>query len=135
MILHDMIYTWDGKTHTEKKPIAWWPGAYRVRIIQLGEDSGNLSYLTPLAAICKPIRKPGTMNTSLRNCIENFAKAISREYDLEIGKTLWIELDDDITAARFHMDRKLTDETFYTVTWRPVLPAERALLEKYIKDL
>ena len=135
MILHDFTYEWDGKTHTDKKPIAWWPGAYRVRIVRLGEDSGNLSYLTPIAAICKPIREPGTMNTSLRNCIENFAKAISKEYDLEIGKTLWIELDDKVTAAQFHADRKLTDETFYTVSWRPVRPAEMTMLEKYIKDL
>ncbi|WP_022667192.1 hypothetical protein [Desulfospira joergensenii] len=135
MILHDITYEWSGKTMTGEKPISWWPGAYRVRIIRLGSDTGNISYLTPVAAVCKPIRKAGTMNTSLTNCIENFAKAISKEYGLEIEKTLWIELDEKITAAQFHADRKLTDETFYTVSWRPVRPAEMTMIEDYIKDL
>ncbi len=135
MILHDITYEWDGKTHTEAKPISWWPGAYRIRIVQLGADSGNLSYLTPVAAICRPIRKTGTMNTSLGNCIENFAKAIARKYDLEIHKTLWIEADDRIMVAQFNADRKLTDETFYSVSWRPARPTELTMLEKYIDDL
>ncbi len=134
MILHDIIYEWSGRTHTGEKPISWWPGAYRIRIVRLGSDSENISFLMPVAVICRPIKKSGTMNTSLRNCIANFAKAICKEYDLDIGKTLWIEVDDEISAALLNANRKLTDETFYSFTWRPIRPNELSMIEPYIKD-
>ncbi len=135
MILHDIIYEWDGKTHTGKKPITWWPGAYRVRIVRLGTDTGNVSFLTPFAVICKGIPKKEVLNTSLRNCIENFAKAISEAYKLDIAKALWVELGDPVKVALFKKEGNLTDETFYTVTWRPARPPELAMIEPYISDM
>ena len=45
MILHDFIYEWDGKTMSGEKPVSWWPGSYHVKILKLGADNENISYL------------------------------------------------------------------------------------------
>jgi hypothetical protein len=134
MILHDITYEWDGKSRSGEKPISWWPGSYRVKIVKLGDDTREISYLFPIAVIFKSKKTTGTMNTSLENYIDNFAKKISKTYDLDIGKTLWVELDDKIRVAQLHPDRKLSEETLYTISWRPARPNELALIDPYIQD-
>ncbi len=135
MILHDFIYTWDGKSKAGEKPISWWPGSYRVKIIKLGDNSKKISYLFPMAVIFKSTRTPEAMNTSLKNYIDSFAKKIARTYGLDIDKTLWVELGDEILLAQLHPDRMLGDETLYSISWRPARPNELALIKPYIKDL
>ena len=111
MILHDFIYEWDGKSTSGEKPISWWPGSYRVRIVKLETEETGLSYLIPFAVILKNVKAPATINISLRNCIHNFAQKISNEYDLDINKTLWIELNGKIKVAMLNPDRQLAGET------------------------
>jgi len=135
MILHDITYEWDGKSHAGEKPISWWPGSYRVRIVKLGDDTREISYLFPVAVIFKSQKKPKSMNTSLKNYIDNFAKKISKTYDLDIAKTLWVELGAEIQVAQLHPDRKLSNETLYTISWRDARPNELAMIDPYIKDL
>ena len=135
MILHDFIYEWDGKSTSGEKPISWWPGSYHVKIVKLGTDNKNISYLVPIAVILKNARTQATMNTSLRNYIHNFAQKISKEYDLAIDKTLWIELDDNIRVAMLNPDRQLAPETLYSISWRPIRPNELAMIEPYITDM
>ena len=135
MILHDFTYEWDGKSRSGEKPIAWWPGAYRVRIIKLGDDSRSISYLFPIAVVFKPITITRSMNISLKNYIDNFAKKISIEYNLDIDKTLWMELGNEILVAQLHPDRKLSDEMLYSISWRPARPNELSMIEPYITDL
>ncbi len=134
MILHDITYEWDGKSRAGEKPICWWPGSYRVRIVKLGDDTRKISYLFPVAVIFKPQKMRKKMNTSLQNYIDNFAKKISKTYDLDIDKTLWVELGDNIRVAQLHPDRKLSDETLYTISWRDARPNELAMIGPYTKD-
>ena len=70
MILHDITYEWDGKSRAGKKPISWWPGSYRVRIVKLGDDTKGISYLFPIAVIFKSKETTEFMNTSLQNYID-----------------------------------------------------------------
>ena len=135
MLLHDFIYEWDGKTTTGKKPISWWPGSYHVKIIKLATDTENISYLIPTAVLLKNARTQVTMNTSLRNYIHNFAQKISKEYDLDIDKTLWIEIDDEIRVAILNPDQKVVPEILYSISWRPIRPNELKLLEPYMGDM
>ena len=135
MILHDFIYEWDGKSTAGEKPISWWPGSYRVKIVKLATDKKNISYLVHTAVILKNAMTNPTMNTSLRNYIHNFAKKISKEYDLEIDKTLWIELDDKIRVANLNPDQKLSTEILYAISWRPIRPNELAMIKPYITDM
>ncbi|MBU8850039.1 MAG: hypothetical protein KOO64_10895 [Desulfobacterales bacterium] len=135
MILHDFIYEWDGKSSSGEKPIAWWPGSYRVRIVKLKMENTGLSYLIHFAVILKNASTPATMNISLRNSIHNFAQKISKQYDLNIDKTLWIELDGEIRVAMLNPERQLASETLYSVSWRPIRPNELKIIEPYITDI
>lgn len=134
MILHDIIYEWDGKSRAGEKPICWWPGSYRVRIVKLGDDTKAINYLFPIAVIFKSTETTQFMNTSLQNYIDNFAKKIAKAYDLNIAKTLWVELGDKIRVAQLHPERKLSEEILYTISWRDVRPNERVMIAPYIKD-
>ena len=135
MILHDFIYEWDGKSTSGEKPISWWPGSYHVRIVKLKIEDTGLTYLIPFAVILKNASIPATMNISLRNYIHNFAQKISKEYDLNIDKTLWIELDGKIRVAMLNPERQLALETLYSISWRPIRPNELKMIEPYITDM
>ena len=135
MILHDFTYKWDGKSHDGTQPITWWPGAYRVKIIELGSASRGVQYLIPRAVIMKGIKTDGTLNTALQNCIHTFAEKLSNEYDLDIHKTLWVEVGDTIRVAHLNPARKLTDKTLFSFSWRQIRPNELKMIEPYIKDM
>jgi hypothetical protein len=128
VILHDFTYEWDGKSDSGKKPISWWPGCYQVRIIRLGREEDPVKYLFPVAVVFKPVKTKAVMNTSLENYMHYFAGEISRQYRLEPDKVLWIQLGDPVRVARLKPERKLSDETFYSVSWRPVRPNEMAAI-------
>jgi hypothetical protein len=135
MILHDIVYEWDGKSSSGEKPISWWPGSYHVKIVNLDSGSKDICFLIPVAVIFKNARNNPTMNTSLRNYIDNFAKKVSKTYDLEIEKTFWIEIGEEIMVARLHFERRLENEDLYTVVWCPIRSNELAMIEPYLGDM
>lgn len=135
MILHDFIYEWDGKSTGGEKPVSWWPGAYHVKIVQLGTDKNNISYLVPMAVILKNARTHPTMDTSLKNYIHNFAEKLSKEYDLDINKTLWVEIDDQIKVACLTPLKESAPEMIYSISWRPIRPNELVMIKPYIFDM
>lgn len=134
MILHDFTYEWDGKSDSGKKPISWWPGCYRVRILRLGQEDGTVKFMFPNAVVFRPVQTRAVMNTSLENYIHYFAEEISRQYQLDLTKVLWIKLGDPVTVARLTPERKLSDDIFYAVSWRPIRPNEMAAIEPDIAD-
>ncbi|MCG8687404.1 MAG: hypothetical protein MI892_21180 [Desulfobacterales bacterium] len=134
MILHDFTYEWDGKSHDGKPPIAWWPGAYRVKIVKLGDDSGGIKYLFPIAVIVKGIKTKKFVNTSLKNYIHNFAEKMSEAYDLDINKTLWVEVRDQIRVAHLNPDRKLHGKPLFAFSWRQIRPNEMEMISDYLDD-
>ena len=130
MILHDFVYSWDGKTHSDEKPITWWPGSYRVRIIKLGSDSDQVKFIKPLAVI---IRNEGP-GTSLKNYIHNFARKISVKYEFDLEKAFWVEMDDEIRVAQMEEKRHLQDGPLFLAGWRKIRPNELAMLKPYLFD-
>ncbi|MCP3873777.1 MAG: hypothetical protein GY699_11545 [Desulfobacteraceae bacterium] len=134
MILHDFIYDWDGKSKNGEKPVSWWPGSYHVKIVDLAADN-NISYLVPIAVILKNAKSNPAMNTSLRNYIHNFAQKISKKYDLDLEKTLWVEIDNTIRVTRLHPDPKVIPATLYAISWRPIMPNELEMIAPYLGDM
>ncbi|MCG8568145.1 MAG: hypothetical protein MI747_24015 [Desulfobacterales bacterium] len=134
MILHDFVHEWDGKSNTGEKPITWWPGAYRIRIVGLGPEKGKVLSLIPKAVIFKSLQIDGSMNTALKNYIDNFAKNIAQHYGLNIDKTLWVEWDAHPLVAQLKPERRLGNETLYSISWRPIRPNEQDMLRPYTKD-
>lgn len=135
MILHDFIYEWDGKSKDGEKPISWWPGSYRVKIVKLAQEDSDISYLIPTAVILKNEKTEPGKDTSLRNYIHTFADKICKQYTLDMEKTLWIELGDTTLVTRLHYDPQLVSATIYSVSWRPILPNELKMIEPYISDM
>lgn len=134
MILHDFTYEWDGKSKDGEKPIAWWPGAYRVKIVQIGDDTGEIQHLFPIIVILKSIKTGDKLSVSLRNYIHNFAEKLSEIYDLDINKVLWVELGEDTKVAHLNPDRKLPNQILYTVSWRDAHPHELEMIAPYTED-
>ena len=132
MILHDFIYEWDGKSRHGEKPITWFPGAYKVRIVTLGDDTAPVHFLFPVAVLLKPIHKKDSGYQSLKNYIHNFAEKLAAAYDLDIPKTLWVEITEAVRIAHLNTDRKLADITLFSFTWRDARPNELSLLQPYI---
>jgi len=135
MILHDFIYEWDGKTKDGEKPVSWWPGAYHVKIVKLAKETDNVSFLVPTAVILKNAKTNPTMNTSLKNYIHVFAQKISKKYELNMEKTLWIELDETIRVTRINPDPNFPDTILFAVPWRDIRPNELEMIEPYLDDM
>ncbi|MFH2093302.1 MAG: hypothetical protein ABIJ31_13150 [Pseudomonadota bacterium] len=135
MVIHDFIYEWDGKSVGGEKPVAWWPGAYHVKIVKLALDNDDISYLIPTAVILKNARTNPEMNTSLKNYIHSFAQKISKTYGLNMERTLWIELDTPIRVTRLIPDPGVVVATMYTISWRDIRPNELEMIQPYLSDM
>lgn len=134
MILHDTIYEWDGKSNDGEKPVAWWPGAYRIRIVDLTAKNPGMIHLKYRAVICRNCDK----GTSIRNCIENFARKISQKYELDIGRVLWVEISQkdpkDVQVATLKKVSPMGGNDLYSASWRPARPNELKTLEPFLVD-
>jgi len=134
-ILYDTVYEWDGKSRNGKQPICWWPGSYRIRIVDLTSKKPGLSYLKSRAVI---FRNHGT-GTSVKQCIQNFAKTICQEFDLKITETLWVEIGyqdpTDIQVANLTPVTVIGGNRLFSATWRPIRPNEKAILAPYLNGL
>jgi len=136
MLLHDFIYEWDGKSHDGKKPVSWWPGSYHVKIVRLSTDEENIRFLVPTAVILKNAKtRPPTFNTSIKNYIHTFAEKICEKYNLAIGKTLWVEVDDTIRVTRLPAGDTALAATLFAISWRPIRPNELELIEPYLDNM
>ncbi|MDY0375071.1 MAG: hypothetical protein RBQ72_04995 [Desulfobacterium sp.] len=134
MILHDTIYEWDGKSSDGEKPVAWWPGAYRIRIVDLTAGSPGMIHLKSRAVICRNRDK----GTSIRNCIENFAGKVSQKYDLEIDRVLWVEVGQkdprDVQIATLKKVSPMGGKDLYSASWRSARPNELKMLDPFLVD-
>ncbi len=135
MIIHDFIYEWDGKSRSGKTPITWWPGAYRVKIVKLEETTEAVEHLFPTVVFLKGVPKKEVLNTALKNYIHNFAEKISKKFDLDPHKTIWVEIGEKVRIAHLKPDGQLTDKTFFSFTWREARPSELEKFTPYMEDM
>lgn len=138
MILYDGIYEWDGKSTDGQQPICWWPGSYRMRIVDFSSDNPKITYLKSYAVILKNIGK----GTALRNYIHNFARVVSEQFDIEIEKTVWAEINhgkqyetDSLMVANIRCVSHIADRRLFSAVWREAMPNELALLTPWTADM
>ncbi len=134
MILHDTVYEWEGKTCDGKRPVAWWPGSYRIRIVDLTADRPDLLHLKSRAVICCNRGK----GTSIRNCVQHFAKKVSKRFGLDVTRVLWVEIDKndprEIQVANLTRVAVISGNDLFSATWRPARPNELAFLSPFLID-
>jgi hypothetical protein len=135
VILYDGIFEWDGRNRDGEMPVCWWPGSYRIRVVDLGSESEEVFYIKSRAVI---LRNRGR-GTSRRNCIQTFAKKIAAHYDLDLAKVLWVEMGTGdppaVSVATITYVTALGGKSLLGATWRSARPNELALLEPFLEGM
>jgi len=129
-------YSWDGKKHDNREPIAWFPGAYNLKIISLKETvNSKVHYLKPYLCVFSETGE----GVSVSENPEKFAKHICSDFSLEIEKVLWAEdLQRDSNRYEivvFTRNSKLGDTFFYHVEKRRALAGEVQIIKKALAGL
>ena len=129
-------YSWDGKKHDDREPIAWFPGAYELKIISLTESgSEKVRYLKPYLCIFSATGEGVSVSANP----EKFAKQICNDFSLDIEKVLWVEdlqqEPDRFEISVFTRTSKLGDSVFYHVDKRKAISGEVQLIEKALAGL
>lgn len=84
MLIYDDIFSWEG-----------WGGALRLgrgkcrlRIFDLQKTSGKTVFLRPLIVVVTDVPES---KTSIRNFSSHIATSVTREFDLDPRRVLWVE--------------------------------------------
>jgi hypothetical protein len=136
MKIFDGRYAWDGKKHDEHDPIAWFPGAYDLKIVVFPDgEKGKLRRLKPY--LCVYARTGEGLSISANP--EKFAREICRRFDLDIEKVLWVEDllggEDRYEVVTFRKSGHLAEEPLYSFGKRPATAAEVEMIEREMAEL
>ncbi len=135
MEIFNGTYSWDGKKHDGRDPIAWFPGSYNLRIFNLTITSGAVTHLKPYLCLFS--------ETGLGHSISanpgKFAKHVSEDFSLDMERVLWVEeihgKEDPFEIIVFSRNGKLGDEPLYHADRRPPTDGERILIERELAGL
>ncbi|MGD8250938.1 MAG: hypothetical protein PVH30_02785 [Desulfobacterales bacterium] len=132
MIIFDGTYSWKGSTSQKRRVINWWPSSYRLMVVKLRGGASSVRFLRSHIVLFTDTGH----GASVANCVQALAKEICRDFSLILERVLWIESDGKpdpgLNVAVFSPLTRVGKETFYEVSWRPILDAEMALLIPYI---
>ncbi len=135
MEIFNGIYSWDGKKHDGRDPVAWFPGAYNLRIFNLTIDSGGITHLKPYLCIFSETGRGHSVSAKPAN----FAKHVSRDFSLDIERVIWVEeiqeKEDCFEIIIFSRCGKLGDEPLYHAARRLPTEGERKLIERQLSGL
>jgi len=100
------IYSWDGKKHDERAPIAWFPGSYHLHICEM-ERGAN----------------------------KRFVRHICHDFSLSVDRVLWVERSrlpatGDYQVIVFTKSGRLAGQDFYRVSKRSPSGAELHVIEQ-----
>lgn len=131
MIIYEGKYSWSGKKNSDIPPINWWAGAYRLKIIDLSKNNPDVVMLKPIAVIVSDTGE----GSSATNYAPELVKNVCRDFHLEISKIIWIEYHPGppphMEVARFKTVTKISDETLYSASWRPIWKEELNLIAPF----
>lgn len=125
------IYSWDGKKHDERQPIAWFPGSYHLHICEAERGAKNITPLKPYVCIYQETGKGHSISAEP----ERFVQHICHDFSLAVDRVLWVERSrlpaaGDYQVIVFTKSGRLGGQDFYRVTKRPPFGAERQLIEQ-----
>ncbi len=129
------IYSWDGKKHGGRDPIAWFPGAYHLSIYNLESSSGGVTHLKPFLCIFSETGKGHSISANPGK----FAKHVSTDFSLDVERVLWVEelknKPDRFEIVNFSRNGKLGDEPLYHAERRSPTEAEGRLISRQLAAL
>jgi len=135
MKIYDGIYSWDGKRHDSRDPIAWFPGSYRLQIFEVGRTGKNVTALKPYLCIYAETGHGYSISANP----EKFAKHICVDFSLDLERVLWVEQlqggAGPYEVVQFSRSSRLGESRFYQIQKRPPTPPELAFIEMEVAAL
>lgn len=135
MIIFDGDYSWSGKKNDENKPVSWWPGSYRLTIIDRSGETPGVRRLKPVIILAAET-KEGFL---VKNRYEDLVRKVCKDFNLEMDKILWTSYNlnshSEMEIAVFNPVTRIGKEILYTVGWRPVMPNEADDIRQYIPEV
>jgi len=125
------IYSWDGKKHDERAPIAWFPGSYHLHICKMERGAENVTLLKSSICIYQETGKGHSISADP----ERFVRHICDDFSLAVDRVLWVERSrlpaaGDYQVIVFTKSGRLGGQDFYRVSKRPPIGAELQLIEQ-----
>ncbi|GAB6095282.1 hypothetical protein JCM14469_15340 [Desulfatiferula olefinivorans] len=133
MVIFDGTYEWDGKKRSAAPPISWWPGSYKLKIVDLRDRMPGVAVIKPFVCILSDTGK----GFNIKNTFEKFALNVCDHFGLDVSKVLWVEDapgNPDEAAAVVRPISRMGKNPVYETTWRPVRPNEQALVESCLRE-
>lgn len=128
-------YRWDGTKSGESEPIAWFGGAYDVKIFKRPSSSVKIQHLKPIVCIYAPTGEGQSISANP----EKFAKKICDDFSLDIEKVLWVEdllkKVDRYEIVMFNRSGKLGTKIFYRIEKRMASEREVRIIQKELLEL
>ncbi len=128
-------YSWDGKRHKEEDPIAWFPGAYNLKVFDVTSGGKGLTYLKPYLCIYSMTGE----GMSISENPEKFALHICSDFSLAMEKVLWAEEFPEnsgkFEVIVFTRSRRIGNRYFYSISKRQPLAGEQKMIEKELAAL
>ena len=134
MAIFNGRYHWDGTKQGDLDPVAWYPGSYDVKIIDL-RCRGKVVWLKPVLCL---FSRTGEGHSISANP-EKFARRICAEFSLELERVLWVE-DLLVSENRYHVitfvrGGRMGQEHFYKSARRGATAAEMQIIGLALESL
>lgn len=130
MDIFNGIYSWDGKRHGTRDPIAWFAGSYHLLIHDLEAGSHRITHLKQYICIYAETGKGHSISAHP----EKFAKHVCTDFSLELERVLWVEKlvneDGRYEIIVYTRSNRLGDNLFYEISKRPPTEAELTLIQR-----
>lgn len=135
MVVFNGRYRWDGTRKDNIDPIAWFPGAYDLKIFDCSNTAQKVRHFKQYVCLYSRTGE----GQSISENPERFAKQICRDFSLAIDHVLWVEdllLDTDpFDIIQFIRTGKIGENLFYRVEKRKALTIELKMIEHELADL
>lgn len=130
MNIYDGIYSWDGKRHGSRDPIAWFAGSYNLKIDNLEDSNQSVTHLKQYLCLYSETGHGHSISAHP----EKFAKHICTDFSLDLERVLWVEKlvneGGRYEVVVYSKSNRLGDNLFYEVSKRPPTEAELAIIQK-----
>jgi len=135
MAIFNGRYCWDGTKTDDLDPIAWYPGSYDIKILDLSGTGGKVRHFK--TSICLYARTGEGQSISANP--EKFAKRICNDFSLDFDRVLWVEdlltEKDRYDIILFTRNGKMGKGFFYRTEKRQALEAEVKMIEQALAEL
>jgi hypothetical protein len=133
MVIFEGKFQWDGKKRSNRFPISWWPGSYRIKIIDLRDRAPGAVLMRPYLCILSDTGE----GFSIKNTFERFALSVCDQFNLDVEKVLWVEehsINENKGAALVKPVMKIGNKNIYETIWHPIRPNEMELVESCLTE-